>query len=446
MKINNYIILGPSRGIGGWQLYIDARHRHCVDLGYDTYVLSPQELNISSIQLLSLKSGKIIELPELVYPYYIYSRCQIKRVIDTIKKKIGYRTYDNIFIESTCMPYTMWGEIFAKEFKAVNYGFILSSHIENTPHDVQRFFEFKYNQHLLSGQTDITLPDLFEGYRNIGNDKRGLNASWGPPICDYREDCQTYIELLRKAKENKKKIIGYFGSLNKPHFKPLCKLLREYFDEHKESEFLFVSIGSSSFSVSEKYQIDIMKGSANIESLNIPSLYPVPQELFSLMDTCIGTWGSANAAARVNKRVIRLMDDVNVIAQGIIGVTLRINPFYKQPVGEESLTEYLDIILYGNNYVNVEFADDVIYHAPDENENKQSIIDNTMKPFERVVNEYYDMNLIKSRSKLDRIESILCRCLGVKATIRIQHFITQNKFLSNIFKNKKTLDTLHNKN
>ena len=69
-----------------------------------------------------------------------------------------------------------------------------------------------------------------------------------------------------------------------------------------------------------------------------------------------------------------------------------------------------------------------------------------MKPFERVVNEYYDMNLIKSRSKLDRIESILCRCLGVKATIRIQHFITQNKFLSNIFKNKKTLDTLHNKN
>ena len=83
MKINKYIILGPSRGIGGWQLYIDARHRHCVDLGYDTYVLSPQELNISSIQLLSLKSGKIIELPELVYPYYIYSRCQIKRVIDT---------------------------------------------------------------------------------------------------------------------------------------------------------------------------------------------------------------------------------------------------------------------------------------------------------------------------------------------------------------------------
>ena len=32
------------------------------------------------------------------------------------------------------------GEIIAKELHAVNYGFVLSSHIENTPRDVQQFF------------------------------------------------------------------------------------------------------------------------------------------------------------------------------------------------------------------------------------------------------------------------------------------------------------------
>ena len=440
-----YIILGPSRGIGGWQLYVDARHQHCVDLGYDTYVLSSDESMNLSVQLLSLKKGKIINLPELTYPFFVFSKWQIKRVINVIKKAIDYNSYDNVFIESTCMSYTMWGEIFAKELKAVNYGFILSSHIENTSRDVQRFFEFKYDQHLLSGQTEITLAGLFTGYKNVDNDKRGLNASWGPPICDFREDCQVYIEEFRKAKEKEIKIVGYFGSLNKPHFKPLCVELRRYFDNHKDSNFLFVSIGSSTFSISEKYQAEIMEKSSNVYCFNISTLYPVPCDFFNLMDVCIASWGSANAAARVNKRVIRLMDDVNVIPQGIIGVTLRVNPFYKQPIGDESLEELLDNIFYGNNYEGVEFAYDVVNHAPDENEKKQCIIDDTMKPFVRVVDEYYDMGLIKSRSKLDKIESILCRCLGARITIRIQHFVTQNNFLRKVFKNRKTLDTLHNK-
>lgn len=440
-----YIILGPSRGIGGWQLYVDARHQHCVDLGYDTYVLSSDESMNLSVQLLSLKKGKIINLPELTYPFFVFSKWQIKRVINVIKKAIDYNSYDNVFIESTCMSYTMWGEIFAKELKAVNYGFILSSHIENTSRDVQRFFEFKYDQHLLSGQTEITLVGLFTGYKNVDNYKRGLNASWGPPICDFREDCQVYIEEFRKAKEKEIKIVGYFGSLNKPHFKPLCVELRRYFDNHKDSNFLFVSIGSSTFSISEKYQAEIMEKSSNVYCFNIPTLYPVPCDFFNLMDVCIASWGSANAAARVNKRVIRLMDDVNVIPQGIIGVTLRVNPFYKQPIGDESLEELLDNIFYGNNYEGVEFAYDVVNHAPDENEKKQCIIDDTMKPFVRVVDEYYDMGLIKSRSKLDKIESILCRCLGARITIRIQHFVTQNNLLRKVFKNRKTLDTLHNK-
>lgn len=445
MRSNKYLIIGPSKGIGGWQLYIDARHHHCVDLGYDTYVLSPKEARNSSVQLLSLKVGKMLEIPELAYPFFVFSKWQIKRVIKTIKKKIDYSTSDKIFIESTCMPYTMWGEVFAKELNAVNYGFILSSHIENTPRDVQRFFEFKYNQHLLSGQTDITLSSLFTGYINVENDKRGLNASWGPPICDYREDCQVYMEVLCKAKESNKKIIGYFGSLNKPHFKPLCLELKKYFDKHRESKFLFVSIGSSTFSISEKYQTEIMKGSTNVDCVNIPTLYPVPRDFFCLMDVCIASWGSANAAARVNKRVIRLMDDVKVISQGIIGVTLRILPFYKQPIGEETLNEQLDNIFYGTNYNDVEFAYDVIQHSFDENDKKQHVIDDTMKPFERVVDKYYNMDLIKSRSRLDKIETILCRCFGVKMTINIQHFVTQNNFMRNIFKNRKTLDSLHGK-
>ncbi len=440
---NKYLIIGPVNGIGGWQLYIDARHQHCKELGYNTYVLNPKESRNNNIQLQSLCKGNIIDLPELVYPFFVYSKSQVNRVINRIKKHIDYKPSDSVFIESNSMPYIMWGEIIAKELHAVNYGFVLSSHIENTPRDVQQFFGFKYDQHLLSGQTDITLPDLFSGYRDIGDDKRGLNASWGPPICDYREDCQMYIEALSCARGCKKKIIGYFGSLNKPHFKQLCLKLKQYCNNHVESDFLFVSIGSSTYGVSEKWQNEVMKDTSNVECMNIPSLYPVPIDIFKLLDVCIASWGSANAAARVNRRVIRLMDDVNVIPQGIIGVTLRVNPFYLQPIGDETLVDQLDNIFYGNNYDDIEFAYEVINHPPNENDKKHRIIDDTMKPFERVIKDYYNMELIKSRSMLDKVETILCRSVGARMTILIQHFITQNKYMRRMFKNKKTLNALH---
>ena len=74
-----------------------------------------------------------------------YNKYIIKKVISMkIKEFIGYSSDDEYFIESTSMSYSYWGEVIASEIKAINYSYLLHSHIENVPEDVHKFFAFKY--------------------------------------------------------------------------------------------------------------------------------------------------------------------------------------------------------------------------------------------------------------------------------------------------------------
>lgn len=434
-----YIIFGGTQGIGGFQLYTAARFCHLKSLSYDTYVFDMGG-NVNGIKILDLKKENCFFVREFCIPPYCLNRSQIEKVAQKVKYNIEYTKGDEIFIEACSLPYALWGEVLSEAMEGVCFAYILSSHTENVPRDLQKFCSFKYDQHLLAGQTDITLPDLFNGYRNVDEDKRGLLASWPRPICDNREDCTDIINTLILYKEEGYKVIGYFGTLNKPHFVKICRQVESYVRKHKNKLFLFVSIGSSFDKKSEKEQYKIKHNCHNCEVLNIPELYPVPKTLLEPIDVCLGSWGSASVAALGCKRVIRLMDDVEVVPQGIIGITLRKTPYYKLPVGKESLEQLLDNVLWGDNYKDVGYEEPVYI---DKNDSQQVVIDNFMKPFKHNLNDvdYYNVSQIMPNSLSRGLMGISTRVLGVNMTLCLRKlakkiFGTVDSIRKQYFRNK----------
>lgn len=413
-----YLIFGGIQGIGGFQLYTAARFQHVKHLGFEVFVFSSDGQS-DNVKLKELKSDHCFSLSELCIPPYCCRANQRNHLSEKVKKMVSYKEDDEIFIEACSLPYALWGEIISKSMKGVCFAYLLSSHTENTPRDIQKYCSFKYDKKLIAGQTNITLPDLFKGFRDIANDKRGLPASWSSPICDSREDCLSYLSSIKEYKTKGYKIVGYFGTLNKPHFIKVCQQIEEYSRSHSENKLLFISVGSSQSGKIEKRQLQVNKNSPNCEVLNIPELYPVPIAIFSLMDVCLASWGSAGTASYGCERVIRLMDDVDVVPQGIIGVTLREKPYYKQPIGNESLFEILDNVLFGDNYSGIIKIPSVYV---DKSEERHNQIDAFLKPFTYNMKEfeYYDINLIKISSFSKRIISFCCHTIGINATLKLR--------------------------
>jgi hypothetical protein len=417
-KRRKYLIFGGIHGIGGFQLYTAARYQHVKNLGYETFVIG-SEGQPNDVKLKDLKSDHCFSLGELCIPPYCCRTSQINHLSEKVKKIVSYKEGDEIFIEACSLPYALWGEIFSKSMNGVCFAYILSSHTENIPRDIQKYCSFKYDNELIAGQTDITLPDLFKGFRDIADDKRGLQASWSSPICDSREDCVNYISAIRDYKTKSYKIIGYFGTLNKPHFIKICEQIEDYARTHSNGKILFLTVGSSQSGKSEKRQLLVNKNTTNCDVLNIPELYPVPITVFSLMDVCLASWGSAGLASYGCDRVVRLLDDVDVVPQGIIGVTLREKPYYKQPVGNESLFEILDNVLFGDNYCG---TTKIPFVYVDKSEERHNQIDAFLRPFTYNIKEfkYYDINSIKIASSSKRILSFCCHIIGINATLKMR--------------------------
>ena len=411
--MRKYILFGPAYGIGGWQLYINARCKHLYENNIDFYLIFPPETGGDKIKLEYISKAKKYSL-EQIEPYW-YSRHHVNDIIKKILSYIDYHDGNDVFIESTCIIYSFWGELLAKATHGQNFCYLLHSHTKGFPLAWKKFFSYKYDQDLIAGQTEITIPDLFDGYRKISKENsRPIFARWERPICDTRIDCEDYIRYLKKYKNGGYKIVGYFGVLRKPHFLLLCDFMVKYCNAHSNQKFLFVAIGSSGETKPETKLGEIPKCSSNCEVYNIPEMYPIPRGIFEPLDVCLASWGSSMQAATVCNRTIRIYDDVNLIPHGIIGINLQ-EPYHLKPPGKDTMEELFNEILFGSNYK------DVIYTSPKSNTiyfGGHEEIDLDMKPFVDRTNgrEYYNVLNIPFNGGVSQIKYYLFHIFGVKNT------------------------------
>lgn len=417
--MKKYIILSCPNGIGGWQLYTDARVQYLTEQGIKVYVLYQDNIGDSPIVLKDLKNGFTKNIRQLCFQPQLYTKRQRKNILREIKEFIGYSSDDEYFIESTSMSYSYWGEVIASEIKAVNYSYLLHSHIENVPEDVQKFFAFKYKNNLLAGQSKITLPDLFKGYMDVEEDSREIIATWDPSFAKEDMGLSSEIEQIHTLKSKGYKIIGYFGTLEKNNFLKLCDFLKMYTKKHSKENFLFISIGSSTKNIAEKYQLATLGECTNCENMNIKAMYPVPERIFELLDICVASWGSAISASRACKRTIRLLDDLDIVPHGIMGITIKVYPYYQEPVVKETLEELFDNILYKDAYGDVEYVmpETVDFRLKHKEE------DLKMEPFKKREKKYYDILNLSVHGFDKKMCYILLRILGFNITVNIKKFL-----------------------
>lgn len=415
--MKKYLILGEALGIGGWQLYVDARTEYLTKKGCQVFVLHSNTNQKSKVKLKSLLTNPVILCEDFASPYpFEYSDRAALRVVKTIKDKIGYCADDEIFIESTAMYYALWGELLAKHLRGVNFVYLLHSHIDSVNEQELSFYDFKYSQQLLAGMSEKTLYSLFLGHKDITpQNAYEITASWKSPICECSE-CNSFYEEVRQRIPKEETVIGYFGTLNKPNFLLICDEICKFVSLYPSVKFCFLSIGSSFDGHAEEYQESIAQKCDNVRCLNIPEMYPVPKKIFEMLHVCIGSFGSAITASRGGAATISLVDDIGITPQGVLGYT---TAEHKQSIsskaGKESLQELLKAVLIDKMLENAE------YHPIEpfiDYEIWQEKEDRIVKPFvfssERI--EYYDVMRMKQISKKGKCKRLMYTVLGYRLT------------------------------
>lgn len=412
--MNKYLLLGNVYGIGGWQIYLEGRICHLLKKGFNVYVVSPLLKN-KTIKLEFFKKVKIVSNNALFRNVALFTFSQRKRILDNILKFVEFKESDCLFVESTSIYSSLWGEILAKATKGKNFSYILNSHVKdviNSNSSIIDFFRFKYSQKLLAGMTPNTIQDILFQDECVSKEMLYSFKADGRDPLTLDNPLSNETRLIKEQKLRNTIVVGYFGNLDKPHVIELTERLSAYFGRHSNNTFLFLTIGSSTKRKIEKDIIKIIDKINNASTLNIPDLFPVPIELFELMDVCIGSWGSARTAARSLTKTIRLLNDTDVVAQGIIGITLKNGIYYDLPAGELTLEEYLDGILFTHAYDDLE--NNSVTEYP-EYELVQKNIDNFIGNYFSNDNEsFYPIEHIVISSKKERLMKIFNCIFGMR--------------------------------
>lgn len=419
--------MGHFSGIGGWQLYCDARIVYLTELGYEVYFINDNSFTIDNIKIDTFKHVNYIDFKELYFSPYIYTKNQISNVNSKISNRISFADGDKVFVESTSIQQALWGEIIAEAFSGIHFSYLLHSHFDNIHKSVKKFFLFKYSQDLLGGMTNKTVPNLLNDLESIPPDKaNGMSALSRGPLIES-DEYDLYIKSIKERLGEKSYIIGYFGTLSKPHFIPLCDKLTLFFNKYSNYKFCFLSIGSSSNGEAEHLQNQIALNCKNVICKNVPELFPVPRALFRAMDLCIGSWGSSRIAAKAGAKTLRLIDDKSVEPQGLIGITLIKEPYHE--IGSEKY-DFLELL---EDYLIKRKYDGYDYYPPSPDEPDFRFVhrknDEIIKPFiERPrCHEYYNTRKIKNTTSKWIVIKICNYILGKKITNRIIDTIRHHK-------------------
>jgi hypothetical protein len=415
--MKKYIIIGGISGIGGWQLYIDAKAKYMKETGWEVVVFGGDRTK--KVKITGLKEYIPYIMPEISQNIVCFTTRQKNNIVERMIRMIGAINNDEIIIESTSIRTAFWGELLARELNAKHFVYLLHSHIPKINKTALDYFSYKYNRHELAGMTEQTIPMLFKAYRNIDESKTyGLRAmSENPIIKDDEHDhlAKQYLEIVKDCDY----LIGSFGTLHKPHTLKILEDVIAFTRNHQEKQFAYIVIGSSSGGLVEEKIKKRLKFVNNIKLLLVEEMFPVPELLFDSLDVCIASWGCATVAGRTKTKTVRLLNDIDTTAIGVVGYTLTKEPFYKFPYEECSLVEMLEDILINRKYERYPFI------PPSPHPSYRVEFIKHMDFLHNMTNQqqYYNINRLKYFNYTDFIRKMMFVCLGIEKTLKVIEFI-----------------------
>lgn len=330
-------------GIGGTQIYVRNKILYMQKLGWETVVVSTEPGEKVLVKELCPYTKGVF--PQLLKNPYLYTKQERNFILNELSSYIG-NSADEIVIESNFMGITPWGELLAERLKAQHFIFLIQENYSIKSRKYLEFFEFKYKRGELAVNTRCALKQLFEGYREISNDKTCDLAA----VCsNVVEDCESNIE---SNLENADFYIGSIGRINKPFVLPMVEEISRYAKKHSDHTFQLVLFGGSPEVEDINRILEKEKESDNLYIYITGPIFPIPRQVIKKMDVFIASAGAAKTSS--DEGCLTIAIDANDFqAMGILGCTT--NDIIHRSFKDINYTteQLLDQILYEKKYFNV---------------------------------------------------------------------------------------------
>lgn len=405
-----YLILNESIcGIGGSYIYIMNKLNYYKKLGYDVNYIHGGHKVLSFI-IPKLKPYEKNSDAHLRIPIHYFQERVQQKTINNIIRKYSLTKYENIIIESSTYNQATWGEAISKKIGAKHLVLLLSEHPVITDKNAFLFFEFKLKRKELCGITKNSLSILFDGWKDIPEDKNYCL----PCYCNNSVDDVEYD----RCKEIKKSdyMIGCLGRFDKPYFIPSLYDLRKYVNSYPEKSFTLILIGHTKTAKIKKEIASIFKDAPNVSLFQTGELFPIPLKLLRMADVFISSAGSCRAIRLAGKNVISY-DGRDLKPIGIFRKTTEHSLFRSPSEKPCDLKELLDDVLVNKKYesdnpiADMKEINDIDFYT------HRVFINNSEES-----KDYYDFNVC-DKNRTQKIAILITSVLGANVLMSTIDFI-----------------------
>lgn len=294
-----YVIFSSIiEGIGGSMIYQLNKLRYYKAKGYSVSLFHFDQ-NCKNIIIEDLLQYKNNTCKDFTIHPSLLSQKRRKKVIQYIKKIIGYDNQCELFIESDGLMTSIWGEYVANVLKAKHIVFILAENVIIREKSAFEFYHFKLQRKELFGISSPSTQLLFSEWINLPIER-------APSLKAYCSNCLADINYLSKHTIPKSDYtIGTIGRLDKPYLLPILKEVVKFVNVYSNYSFTILLIGGTkSKRVLNKIK-QLFNNSSNVDLYITGDLYPIPVELVKYADIYISKAGSAYVSKRLGIPTIK---------------------------------------------------------------------------------------------------------------------------------------------
>jgi frataxin-like iron-binding protein CyaY len=323
---------GNILNIGGLEIYIKNKVVFLKKNGWDVNVYSSAE---GIITLKELKEYAKMIIPELKYYPSIYTKNKFESICTSILS-MNTEKYDEVIIESHHINYALWAEIIASKLKGKHFIYSVTENYNIKNKNIFLFLDFKHKRKELAGIVDKSLSRMFNGFKELGNDENYYLKSMSENVVeDYSLPIFENIPLADYT-------IGSIGRLDKNYVNSMIDEIILFSKTNQSKSINLLLIGGSKNGNIEKIIEDKVRYS-NINLLITGYIYPIPLNIFTIIDVFIASSGSAIVSCSQGVPTITL-DANDYMPMGILGYTTELT-LYRDSPPKNSISDLLNAIL-----------------------------------------------------------------------------------------------------
>lgn len=340
-----YIIIIPSIiNMGGAQMYVRNKVVYLQENGWKVDLISAQS---GKVYIPELRQFNCI-IPELCFDYYLFSKKKREHIVDSLVGRILDYDYDDIVIESTCIPACTWAEVLAERCNARHLAYLLQEDNTLTTETEQQFVKFKFDRRELASIADPSAYNIFASFSPISM-QQSVECRLPAYCSNVEEDIHSeWIDIIKAIKYDY--LIGCLSRLDKPFIMPAVNDFICFAEAHSDKQMLLVMMGGAP--EGSNFEKDIRKIVSKVENVELivtGYLFPVSIKLLAMFDAFFSSAGSAAVCMRTGIPTVSYdCNDFKPI--GVLGRTTKHSLFRDDSELPLNLCSLLDEIVVKKNF------------------------------------------------------------------------------------------------